>query len=141
MGNIELGNLIFGNSRGLIPLERDEWQDVIVDALESCGFDGYGHIEDQRLKRFIDCSMFCEHVSHVVIGDYEIMPYYWGNDENIAAYDNFIDHKHNLSVQWYKYPLRDSYANREITFEEWQAIFKEFSDYVNARLAEIPEIT
>lgn len=137
---MELGNFIFGNSRGAIPLERDEWQEVIVEAFEACGFDSYGHIDDQRLKRFVDCDMFSEHVSHVAIGDYEILPYYWGDDETIAAYNNFIDHKHNLSVQWYKYPLRDAYVNREVTFEEWKSIFKEFSDYVKTRLADIPEI-
>jgi hypothetical protein len=35
---------------------------------------------------------------------------------------NFLHKKSGLSVMWYKYPLRDSYANREIAADDWRRI-------------------
>lgn len=140
---MELGNAIFGNSRGKVPVERGWRERVAVEALESCGFDSYGCIDDQRLRRFVDASGLSDEVALVRIGDYDVMPYYWGDaglHPDVAVLSNFTDHARGFSVQWYKYPMRDAYANRETSDAEWEAIWLGFSEYVRFRLAEIPEI-
>ena len=63
---MELGNLLFGNSRGAYPVDRDTCQDVFQAFLERNGFDGYGYKEDND-KAVFENDMFL------------IRPYYWGD--------------------------------------------------------------
>lgn len=44
---MELGNLLFGNSRGEFPVNR-EWQDDFYEFLEKCNIDGYGYYEGEN---------------------------------------------------------------------------------------------
>lgn len=60
----ELGNLIFGNSRGEFPVDRgmqDEW----CSLMEECGFDGYGHHDGPEWVFENDV--------------FRVQPYYWGD--------------------------------------------------------------
>ena len=41
---------------------------------------------------------------------------------------NFRHKSSGLTVMWYKYPLRDSYASREIGLPEWRRIMQECLD-------------
>lgn len=115
---MELGNLLFGNSRGDFPIKNRklvhcrEWQKL----LEICKCDGYGFTEDK------------EHETDR--GGYEndivlINPYYWGNDDAIADLPNFVYKPTGLEISWYKYPFRDSYMNQELTDKELKQIWRE----------------
>lgn len=44
--NMELGNLLFGNSRGEYEIDREKYQDIFCDFLEEIGFDSYGFAPD-----------------------------------------------------------------------------------------------
>lgn len=102
---MELGNLVFGNSRGEYPINRD-LQDLFCLGLATIGYDGYGYSIDAEAPELVDNSVF------------EIRPYYWGDDETIAELPNFVAKNVvidgecvTVEVQWYKYALRDSYSN------------------------------
>lgn len=104
-----------------------------------CDHYGYyeGKKEEQRTKLGgFTCDLF------------EINPYYWGEcdcgaDENgwefheptcSLCIPNFvykpINDNEPLEIGWYKYPFRDSYANREIAPNEFADILKECYNYI-----------
>ena len=111
--NIELGNLIFGNSRGDKQFPRNEYEESFYKFLERNGFDSYGHYKktDDNFYNF----------SNMV---FELRPYYWGDDPEIAELPNFVYHPTRLQISWYKYPFRDSYANYLPDLEEFKEILK-----------------
>lgn len=105
---MELGNYIFGNSRGNYEIDREKYQDVFLEWLDAHGFDGYGCAGDaQMAERFTseNGDMYLE--TDVFL----IRPYYWGEDKEIAAKPNFIYKPDGLEICWYKYPMRDAYSN------------------------------
>lgn len=106
---MELGNLLFGNSRGAYPVDRDTYQDVFQDFLEKNGFDGYGHKEGSGGDVF-------ENDTFVV------RPYYWGDDKDVAVLPNFVYKPENVEISWYKYPMRDAYSSIELTPEKFEKI-------------------
>lgn len=111
---MELGNLIFGNSRGKYEFpERNlvnspEWEDL-CKAAEVCNC--YGSPEVERDFYGFDNEVFT------------IRPYYWGEDESIAALPNFHFKPTNFTIDWYKYAFRDSYMNQDLTTEQILEIF------------------
>ena len=114
---MELMNLIFGFSRGRYPLDRDALQDVFVEGLESLGYDGHGiqRIQDKDLIPAHD-DLFAVH------------SYWWGDeDAPEARRPNFAIPSKGIEVRWYKYALRDAYANVDLSPDEWRAIFAELS--------------
>lgn len=114
--NIELGNLLFGNSRGAYAVvPREDYQELFVDFLEKNGFDMYGHRNDQQEDRF---------ENEVFI----VRPYYWGEDEEIAALPNFVYKPTDLEIKWYKYPMRDAYCNQDVSAEDFGAILQKCSE-------------
>lgn len=132
---MEMGNYIFGNSRGKYPFERGEREKKFYYFLEDCGFDSYGHINEDALEKYlitIDSGRYVktssgkkmpEHTHAFDNGVFRIMPYWWGESKKIAQMPNFIfyppDGSERFELQWYKYPLRDAYSNREITLPEF----------------------
>jgi hypothetical protein len=106
---MELGNLMFGNSRGQFPLERGKWQDKFCELTEELA---------------LDMNEFENEV-------FEFFAYWWGDctcgvgedepcdDSCNLVRPNFIYKPTGYEIQWYKYPLRDSYANQEITWESF----------------------
>ena len=115
---MELGNLFFGNSRGKYPLERDEWQELFHEFLEDIGLDSYGNSDSSFGEYQTDRGGFENEV-------FLVNPYYWGGDEDIAEEHNFVYKPKNITIDWYKYPLRDSYSNVEITLEEFKEMLSE----------------
>jgi hypothetical protein len=120
MGIMELGNLLFGHSRGEFPIERiDEFEEPLFKLIEKINGESTCYTNPYKNNVFV------------------IRPYWWGEcdcgaldyephtDSCSLILPNFEHFKSDLKVMWYKYPLRDSYANREITLNEWTKIMKE----------------
>ena len=112
---IELGNLLFGNSRGNYAIERDDWQDPFVEFLDRNGFTSHGYKEGSDERCFENDTFI-------------IRPYYWGDDEDIAELPNFEYKPTGFTISWYKYPMRDAYASHDISNEEFLAIIKACED-------------
>lgn len=116
---MELGNLLFGNSRGQYSIDRDN-QELFIEILDKLGFDGYGmsyinHNENYMKKdKIIDEFDDLDEDTYWDLGDFIIRPYYWGDNEEISNKPNFLDKKNNIEINWYKYALRDSYSNEPI---------------------------
>lgn len=115
--DIELGNLMFGHSRGQYKFpdremaDSDEW----VALCAALGVDAYGHASK-------DNSFITERGGYDD-GEICVNPYYWGDDEAEAAKPNYIDRKIGLEIRWYKYPFRDAYMNWKMSAEELKKYF------------------
>ncbi len=105
---MELGNALFGHSRGKYPLSRGKgFEEVLDSLLEACAPNNrmYGEAFENEI--------------------FAIFPYYWGDctcgDEQnhkpdcLIVKPNFLYKPTGFTIHWYKYPLRDSYANQKIT--------------------------
>lgn len=123
--NMELGNMIFGNSRGKYSVDRS-WQKMFCNALEKMGFDNYGNVNNNnsllyKIEKSIKSK--CGETYYKYENDvFIIMPYYWGEDEDICKLPNFVYKPTGFEMSWYKYPLRDSYMNQSITQEQMKNI-------------------
>lgn len=129
---MEIGNLLFGNSRGNFCIPRDKWQDEFCKFLEECGFDSYGHIENEKLEAnlqtiYSDTTSkdYEEHAHYFENDIFSLLPYYWGDADNIRVLPNFIYKPIGFELSWYKYPLRDAYSNIQITFEQFKDILNQ----------------
>lgn len=108
---MELGNLLFGHSRGTFIVDR-KLERYFVEQLESLGFDAYGYTKEGKYG-------FQNEI-------FEVRPYWWGDDDALeATLPNFRYIPMNIEIRWYKYPLRDSYSNKPITYELLTEIFRE----------------
>lgn len=138
----ELGNLLFGNSRGQYAVPRDKWQDAFLEFLDGCGFDSYGYttnkeMETKYLKTKESTDIFVNrdtnynsHIHYFDNGTFMVSPYYWGDADDLARLPNFIYYPTKYELQWYKYPLRDSYANQDISFEEFKEMLEKCKESV-----------
>ena len=128
---MELGNLFFGNSRGYFLIkDRYLWFEAFNDFFKKTNIDSYGYFNNDNDKRF--------EVFETDRGGYEndtylINPYYWGDDKSIAEKPNFIFKPTNFTIDWYKYPLRDSYMNQDISFVVFEKILNHcYKSYVKS---------
>lgn len=127
---MELGNLIFGNSRGEYPVPR-EWQDSFCERLAEMGFSGYGFPNEwdddgrfapelsERYDKFlveIDGEDGRHHKWETDL--FVLMPYYWGDDDAIAELPNFVYKPLGFELSWYKYALRSAYMNQLVTLAQ-----------------------
>lgn len=110
---MELGNIIFGNSRGEFEVPRKEFEDILIPFMVEIGI-GYTGYEGDYIETN---ATFDNEV-------FTIRPYYWGDDDSIANLPNFVYKPTNFQIQWYKYPLRDSYMNQNITVKEFKEIIE-----------------
>ena len=108
---MEIGNLIFGNSRGHYQIPRTDFQDMFLDFLDKNGFDEYGYHENNTVPFETE--------------KFSVRPYYWGEDENIAALPNFVYKPKNIEISWYKYPLRDAYCSHNLTIDEFRTMLND----------------
>lgn len=118
---MEIGNMFFGNSRGKYSVTSERKEDMIFDLIKSCNGDEYGIFEDSNPGYNKLTDGFKNDV-------FEINPYYWGLDDNIKVIPNFKHHKTGYELKWYKYPLRDSYANMDLTDLEFEKIIEDCKD-------------
>lgn len=98
---MELGNMIFGNSRGNFEVNRD-WVNIFSALMDKLNMEY--HCSEYENDTFI------------------IFPYYWGEDEEIACKPNFVYKPTGFKIDWYKYPFRDSYMNQNISKKEFMEI-------------------
>ena len=106
---MEIGNLLFGNSRGSFRLERHPAQEIFGKFFEAVKVDSYGYAEeDSPLKAFEK-----ETEEYYIIDTplFSIMPYYWGYNEEVMELPNFVYKPEGIEIQWYKYPMRDAYSS------------------------------
>lgn len=113
---LEIGNLIFGHSRGNYAIERSEWQEPFLDFLDKAGFDSYGYKKDDDIHDDFENDTFA------------IRPYYWGGDDDAATLPNFEYKPTGFTISWYKYPMRDSYASHDISNEEFFVILEDCAE-------------
>lgn len=117
---MELGNIMFGHSRGQYSFpDRDladctEW-DALIHII---GADHYG-ISNKP------CAEITNERGGYENSIFAINPYWWGDDENVEECErpNFFYKPTGLEIRWYKYPFRDSYMNQEITAEQLKNIW------------------
>lgn len=110
--DMELGNMMFGNSRGMYHVEpRKDYQDEFVDFLYDNGWDGHAIRGDG-----FDASYEWENDTFIV------RAYYWGEDEAKAELPNFVYKPTGLEINWYKYPMRDAYSNQDVSVEDFKQI-------------------
>lgn len=113
--DMELGNLMFGNSRGTYHVEpREEYQDAFCEFLYANGWDSHAIRGDGY-----DAAYEFENDTFIV------RAYYWGEDEDIAELPNFVYKPTGLEISWYKYPMRDAYSNQDVSIDEFKKILAE----------------
>lgn len=117
---IELGNLLWGHSRGMYPIDRDMIESVFLKYFEA-DFDYHMYYEGEDKNKTTERGGYENDV-------FKVNPYYWGDDENIADEPNFIYKPGNIEISWYKYPMRDAYANTLLTEEKAEEIFRKCRD-------------
>jgi hypothetical protein len=74
---MELGNFLFGNSRGHYSVNRSNQNAFVEDVLYRLGFDGYGIVNDEIL-----CKQHGFTENEVGIynnGVFSIFPYWWAD--------------------------------------------------------------
>lgn len=102
----ELGNLLFGHSRGNYQVDR-KYQERFCEVLEKAGYDSYG----------------CSESGDNLYPNFTVRPYWWGDDDaEEATLPNFECKELGLEIAWYKYPLRDSYSNIPFTDEVMESL-------------------
>jgi hypothetical protein len=85
-------------------LVNRDWQKEFCRALIDMGFDSYG---------------MCDNGDWGFENDVFIMrPYYWGDSEYISELPNFEHKRTGFKLAWYKYPLRSSYMNKDVSKEQ-----------------------
>lgn len=174
---MELGNMMFGNSRGRFPIEREGWEDELYRLFEAyapsgdtrgeelendtfavmpywwggctCGAECPQHADDCDIvtgwddwvsARMSWCSGESDEEGMAMVdlsklSEYPIPPpkctcgaeeHWQEKDEHEPTCKllapNFLHKKSGFEIQWYKYPLRDSYMNQDITQEQFGEI-------------------
>lgn len=121
---MELGNLLFGHSRGEFLVDRvlhdsPEWHKLIY-ATES---DFYGYTGNRDNKN--DSDGYENEI-------FAIRPYWWGDDDaEQVDMPNFLYKPTGFEIRWYKYPFRDSYMNKNLSLDKIKEIFMHCVESVN----------
>ena len=127
---MEIGNLLFGNSRGNFSIDRDVFQEPFWQWLEKNRFDSYGYSERG--------DMIDENGDYRFENDtFVIRPYYWGDNDDIAEKPNFVFKPEDIQISWYKYPLRDAYCNVNLDIKDFERILECCENSLDDRLVDI----
>lgn len=117
--------MISGNSRGEFPIDRKTYSEIFHEFLEKCDFDSYGYNGFYKEEIYDDAV-------------FRIRPYYWGDAMDIMELPNFVYKPLGLTINWYKYPLRDSYSNIELDEVDFESILEHcIENYIKERLDEV----
>lgn len=126
---MELGNLMFGNSRGTYAIPRKSFSKIITPLFDDTYFDMYGYCTNRKSKYIKKNKQ--EGNEYFENDVFIIRPYYWGENESLMILPNFVYKPTNLEISWYKYPLRDSYSNQNITLKEFKKIIQHCITSIN----------
>lgn len=97
--------------------ERMVFQEAFGQFLEKIGADHYGYI------------LGYNNTDTVFENDtFMIRPYYWGDDKQYIGLPHFVYKPDNIIMVWYKYPLRDTYCNKNISLDEFKKILNDCVD-------------
>ena len=109
------------NGKKTFHLPRGEWQNKFCEFLENNNFDMYGYPQEDNYKDQIkDIGNFARFENDTFM----LMPYYWGDDDVVMSLPNFIYRPENITISWYKYPLRGATSSEEITYDKFLEILK-----------------
>lgn len=114
---MELGNLIFGNSRGTYPVPRGWTEDLFLKFLKEVGCNQDGYITLKNVNSNIRFNKW----GGISNETFEINPYNWDLFQ-VETPANFIYYPENFEIRWYKYPLRDAYSNQEFDYDRLKTI-------------------
>lgn len=96
----------------LYEIPRDEYQFMFHDFLEACNFDiygiYYGDFEDET-----DTNVTFEN------DEFLIRPFYWGDDDKIPYFPNFLYKPTGFELSWYKYSLRSAFCTQDVSLEDF----------------------
>lgn len=130
---MELGNLLFGHSRGQYKVPRGftenswEWDDRFAAFFLKFQMNQYGYaINPQYGYRR---GVVVNNRGGITTPVFEVNPYYWGEDEAEMDKPNFLYYPTGFELRWYKYPLRDAYANQVLSFQEFGKILNDCERY------------
>lgn len=117
---MEIGNLLFGNSRGDFAVDRG-LEGIFLKALREAGFDEQGFCRTWKsdTPAPVPYTSDATATHHFVI-----QPYVYDDMDNANLVPNFLDRTTGLKLRWYKRPLRDSYANYDLTREMLEPILE-----------------
>ena len=110
---MSLENMLFGSSRGDFKVDKS-LQGLFVSALNEAGFDEFGFCKTWKSPEPTPVP-YDENAT--ATHHFVIQPYVWDNLEQAAMCPNFLDRTTGLKLRWYEYPLRDAYANYDLTEE------------------------
>jgi hypothetical protein len=119
--DMEAGNMIFGHSRGEFLVPR-EWTDDFYELFLACHTDDYGYADegDKHARELVSKENGIIENARLYDSElFSIMPYFWGDSEELSKIPNFVYKPTGFEMRWYKYPLRDSYANILVTHFEF----------------------
>ena len=111
--------LCFMNEDAIYSLDDDRmvFQEVFGKFLEKIGADHYGYLPGY------------DNTDNVFENDtFLIRPYYWGDDEQYMGLPHFVYKPANILMVWYKYPLRDTYFNKDISLDEFKKMLNDCID-------------
>lgn len=126
---MELGNYFFGHSRGEYPVPRtSEYEQPIFDLIEKITGEYTCYVPEYENEMFV------------------MHPYWWAACNCIAGYDDATDHAPTCGLvrpnflykptgyelRVYKYPMRDSFANQDLTPQQ-------FREMMDACIASVKE--
>ena len=134
--DMELGNILFGHSRGqyhIVP--REDYQEIFFAFMDANGFDSYGFYKQAEKYTGGKIPPWSAQHDQFENDTFVIRPYYWGEDEEKAELPNFVYKPTRLEIRWYKYPMRDAYCNQDISIDEFRKIVEKCSESMKQREA------
>ena len=113
----ELMHVISGTYQGQHHVSREDCAKVWSEFAEKAKLDMYGFYEGKKAGLLNGRGSITNDI-------FEINPYYWNDDDEEAEKPNFWYKPTDLKIYWYKYPLRDTWANQEITAESLKKVLE-----------------
>ena len=102
---------------------RDWREDVFGAMLKAVGCSIYGYPEEN--SPLVSAEVHYaedDETRHFVIDTplLTLRPYYWGDCRAIRRLPNFVYKPWSLEISWYKWPMRDAYANISLSDSDWR---------------------
>lgn len=107
---------------------RKKFSLLFAELLEKLEVDNYVFIDDinknlkGNIKYYVDEDD--DYVHYFENKVFKIMPYYWGDDDEISNKANFEFKENGFKLQWYKYAMRSPEMNMNIDNETFENYIK-----------------